>query len=58
MFGTCEKHVKTLLREYVHDHRFLVVGALYFHDNDECSRVLPRLPCRIVIQLQYVPTGE
>jgi hypothetical protein len=52
------KHVKTLLREYVYDHRFLVNSALYFHDKWSLRQGFPRLRFRIVIQLQYGPTGE
>jgi hypothetical protein len=40
---TCEKRVKTLLQETAHDHRFLVVGALYFHEIDGGSRDFPPL---------------
>ena|GEM_PF-4052641 len=53
-----EKRVKTLLYQSVHDHRFLVLRALYFRDIDAPQGEIHQLRCRIVIQLQYVPTGE
>src|SRR5690349_21037546 len=37
------KHVKTLLREYVYDHRFLVNSALYFHDKWSLRQGFPPL---------------
>jgi len=42
----------------VHDHRFLVVRALYFRDIGAPPGDFHQLRCWIVIQLQYVPTGE
>jgi hypothetical protein len=42
----------------VHGHRFLAVRALYFRDIGVPRGDSFPLRCRIVIQLQYVPTGE
>jgi hypothetical protein len=48
-------HVKTLSFERAVTHRFLLDGALYFHDIRDRSRGGPVLRGCFVIQLQYGP---
>ncbi|WP_167387463.1 hypothetical protein [Paraburkholderia susongensis] len=50
--------MKTLLYQTAHDHRFLALCALYFRDINAPQADFRQLRWLIVIQLQYVPTGE